>query len=264
MSRIQSYFQQLQNKKALIPYITAGDPHPDLTVDILHTLVDNGADIIELGIPFSDPMADGPVIQQACERALAYNVSLKSVLAMVKEFRQKNQTTPIVLMGYMNPIEVMGYKAFAQQAQDAGVDGVLVVDIPPEESDDLVATLKHHDLDIIYLLTPTTNKERIEKICSIASGFVYYVSLKGVTGSMALDIEAVKEKVEQIKTVTQLPVGVGFGIKDKASAQAVASIADAVIIGSAVIKTMQQAQDNPIQAAGNFIQDIRKGLDNND
>ena len=238
MSRIEKTFIELQQSKktALIPYITAGDPHPDITVSLMHTMVEAGADLIELGVPFSDPMADGPVIQQACERALAHNVSLANVLNMVTEFRQNNQQTPIVLMGYTNPIEVMGYDIFTQRARDAGVDGVLTVDLPPEEAADVNALFQEHDLDSIFLLSPTSTEQRIQSICAMASGFVYYVSLKGVTGAANLDTNAVKEKIAEIKKFTTLPIGVGFGIKDAETAAKVAQIADAVVVGSAIIK----------------------------
>jgi tryptophan synthase alpha chain len=247
MSRIAACFMALSRsgRKALIPYITAGDPNPEVTVPLLHALVDAGADVIELGVPFSDPMADGPVIQQACERALVHHVNLRQVLGMAREFRKKNTTTPLVLMGYLNPVEVMGYDVFAKEAAHAGVDGVLMVDLPPEEGHALVEKLRRQDLDPIYLLAPTTTQARLKKICASASGFVYYVSLKGVTGAATLDISAVAEKVKDIRAFTTLPIGVGFGIRDGASAAAVAAVADAVIVGSALVSRIGALSETP-------------------
>ncbi len=247
MSRIAIRLQTLKaaGRQALIPYVTAGDPNPEITVPLMHAMVDAGADIIELGIPFSDPMADGPVIQRAAERALEYGTSLRDVLAMVSEFRQQDVDTPVVLMGYLNPVEVMGYETFAKAASDAGVDGVLSVDLPPEEAHDLLAALNAHGLDPIFLLAPTTDDERIERICAVASGYVYYVALKGVTGAGGLDVQSVIDKLVQIRRHTDLPVGVGFGIKDADSARAVAAVADAVVVGSALVKKIEQ---NPAQS----------------
>jgi len=238
MSRIANVFAALkaQNRKALIPYITAGDPQPQATVELMHTLVEAGADLLELGVPFSDPMADGPVIQAACERALVHHVSLHDVLEMTSQFRRTNTDTPVILMGYLNPVEIMGYRAFALQAEKAGVDGLLTVDLPPEESHDLVDALNHSGIDPIFLAAPTTTKERLEKITHAGSGFVYYVSFKGVTGANALDVNAVAEKVNQIRQITPLPVGVGFGIRDAESAAQIAQVADAVVVGSAIVK----------------------------
>lgn len=238
MSRISQCFTalQAQNRKALIPFITAGDPQADLTVDLMHSLVKAGANIIELGVPFSDPMADGPVIQRASERALVNGVSLSNVLEMVKRFRQQDTQTPVVLMGYLNPMEVMGYAAFAKAAQAAGVDGVLTVDLPPEEGNEFNRLLREHDLDSIFLIAPTSTARRIQSICAQASGFIYYVSLKGVTGSQALDVEAVAEKLAMVRSHTDLPIGVGFGIRDADSAAAVAKVADAVVVGSALVR----------------------------
>ncbi|WP_455374703.1 tryptophan synthase subunit alpha [Kaarinaea lacus] len=246
MSRISKCFEDLKaaNKKALIPYITAGDPDPGNTVPLVHALVKAGANIIELGVPFSDPMADGPVIQRASERALAHHVSLHNVLDMVREFRKQDQDTPVVLMGYLNPVEVMGYQTFARSAADAGVDGVLTVDMPPEEASSLSEALVAHNIDPIYLLAPTTDEARIKKICDAARGYVYYVSLKGVTGAASLDVGAVSEKISQIRKLTQLPIGVGFGIKDASTAAAIAEIADAVVVGSALINLIEQQMDN--------------------
>ena len=240
MSRIQNRFETLRRdgRKALIPYITAGDPEPSVTVPLLHALVDAGADILELGVPFSDPMADGPVIQAACERALKHHVSLRNVLDMVREFRTKDSATPIVLMGYLNPFEIMGYSVFAAAAQDAGVDGVLTVDLPPEEADAFKAALRAVDIDPIFLLAPNSTPERIARIAAAASGFVYYVSLKGITGAASLDVDGVARKLLEIRAHTTLPVGVGFGIKDAASAAQVAAVADAVIVGSAIVRKL--------------------------
>ena len=215
MSRIAGHFALLkqQGRKALIPYVTAGDPAPSVIVPLMHAMVGAGADIIELGVPFSDPMADGPVIAKAHERALKHNVSLRDVLGMVAEFRQSNTTTPVVLMGYLNPVEVMGYNTFALAAAEAGLDGVLTVDLPPEEADDLTRELQAVGIDPIYLLAPTTTPERIRLITDAASGYVYYVSLKGVTGAATLDIPEVASRLETIRSISDLPIGVGFGIK---------------------------------------------------
>jgi len=246
MSRIQTCFDKLAkaNRKALISYVTAGDPHPDQTVKIMHTLVEAGSDIIELGVPFSDPMADGPVIQAACERALVHGTSLQQVLNMVAEFRQKDTETPVVLMGYQNPIEVMGVKKFSQQAQKNQVDGVLTVDMPIEQAGYAVNEYKKCNIDNIFLIAPTTSSERVKNICDHSSGFVYYVSLKGVTGAGNLDTVEVANKVAEIGKVTSLPVGVGFGIKNAESASKVALIADAVVVGSAIIREIEAHASN--------------------
>jgi len=247
MSRIAQRFADLKacGRKALIPFVTAGDPNPNVTVPLLHDMVEAGADLLELGVPFSDPMAEGPVIQKACERALKHNTSLSDVLVMVKEFRQTDSETPVVLMGYMNPVEIMGYEAFAKAAVEAGVDGLLTVDMPPEEAGDLVAALAEAGIDPIFLLAPTTVDERIAKICADASGFVYYVSLKGVTGAANLDVAAVEHKVDQIRRHTGLPIGVGFGIRDAETAQRVSAVADAVVVGSAVVNRVAENADQP-------------------
>lgn len=247
MSRLQATFETLKadNKTALIPFITAGDPNPSVTVNLMHDMVAAGASILELGVPFSDPMAEGPVIQAACERALEHNVSLTDVLGMVKEFRGKDAATPIVLMGYLNPVEVMGYKTFADAAARAGVDGLILVDLPLEEGEDLISELKARSIDLIFLLAPTSTDERIRLICEQASGFVYYVSLKGVTGAANLDVNAVVQKVKQIRGHTSIPVGVGFGIHDAESAAQVAAVADAVVVGSALVKRVAENADNP-------------------
>ena len=242
MSRINPCFNSIKNdnKKALISFITAGDPSLEVTIGLMHELVDAGTDIIELGVPFSDPMADGPVIQRASERALVNGTNTDDVFNIVREFRKKNESTPIILMGYLNPIEVMGYEVFSTKAKAAGVDGVLVVDLPPEEAEALLSVLKSHELNQIFLVSPTTQGERLKRICEVASGFLYYVSLKGVTGSNRLDVDAVAKKLEQIRSKTELPLGVGFGIKDAQIAKEVGKICDAVIIGSALVERIAE------------------------
>ncbi len=266
MSRIAKRFEALhgRGRKALIPFITAGDPEPGITVDLMHALVESGADIIELGVPFSDPMADGPVIQRASERALAHHVSLHQVIDMVRAFRARDADTPVVLMGYLNPIEVMGYEVFARAARAAGVDGVLTVDMPPEESHDLVVSLREQALDPIYLIAPTSHRARIELIAAAASGFVYYVSLKGVTGAANLDLDAVAAKLAEIRAVTDLPLGVGFGIKDAETARRIARIADAVVVGSALVSRVEAnaaSSANIIKEARTLIGDMRRAMD---
>jgi tryptophan synthase alpha chain len=266
MSRLAQTFQELkrQGRKALVPYFTAGDPSPDLVVDLLKAMVSAGADVIELGVPFSDPMADGPVIQRASERALAKGVSLDDCLKWVADFRKENQQTPIVLMGYANPIERFGQKAFAQAAASAGVDGVLVVDYPPEESEEFSALLKSVSVDPIFLLAPTSTESRMAQVGRLGGGYLYYVSLKGVTGAGHLDTADVAQKVGVVRQHTDLPIGVGFGISDAASAKAVSEHADAVVIGSAIIKLMEQqlAQQQPIvPAVTTFLTGIRTALD---
>ena len=264
MSRIQATFEQLANggRKALIPFVTAGDPDPGISVALMHALVAAGADVIELGVPFSDPMADGPVIQRASDRALRHGVGLDRVLAFVREFRTANQTTPVVLMGYANPIEAMGAARFADEAQQAGVDGVLVVDYPPEECESFAALVRSHGMDLIFLLAPTSSDARIAQVARLASGYVYYVSLKGVTGAGHLDLTEVGEKIPRIRRQTKLPVGVGFGIRDAATAKAVAQFADAVVIGSAIIQQMEAAPaGEQMLCAVRFVQGIRAALD---
>jgi tryptophan synthase alpha chain len=238
VSRLKPTFDALkkQHKTALIAFITAGDPQPSVTVNLLHDMVKAGANVLELGVPFSDPMAEGPVIQAACERALKYHVSLTDVLAMVQQFRQQDDSTPVVLMGYLNPVEVMGYKTFAEAAAAAGVDGAILVDLPPEEGEELIAALKAQYIDPIFLLSPTSSDERMALICQQTAGFVYYVSLKGVTGAANIDVQSVREKVSQIRGHTDIPVGVGFGISDAETAARVAAVADAVVVGSAIVK----------------------------
>lgn len=264
MSRIQTTFSALkqQGRKALIPYITAGDPNPAVTVELMHTLVESGADIIELGVPFSDPMADGPVIQRASERALAHHVGLSTVLQMVKEFRQQDGKTPIVLMGYANPIEAMGAEKFVAAAKEAGVDGVLTVDYPPEECGEFVRRLQDADIDPIFLLSPTTESSRVDMIVNQASGFVYYVSLKGVTGAQNLDITEVADKVAAINAKTGLPVGVGFGVRDAETARAVARIADAVVVGSRMVQAVELSNEtNLTDNVSQLMRELRSAID---
>ncbi|MGQ9686426.1 MAG: tryptophan synthase subunit alpha [Thiobacillaceae bacterium] len=264
MSRIQECFRalQAQGRKALIPFITAGDPSPDLTVPLMHALVAGGADILELGVPFSDPMADGPTIQRSSERALKHGVTLRRVLAMVESFRQTDGKTPVVLMGYANPIEAMGQSLFCQDARTAGVDGVLTVDYPPEEAADFAANLARHGLDAIFLLSPTTSDERIAAIARHASGFIYYVSLKGVTGAASLDLADVAARLPRIRASTCLPVGVGFGIRDAETARRVAEVADAVVIGSRLVEEIERSpRETLLENVQNFVAGVRAALD---
>jgi len=234
-------------RKLLIPFITAGDPDLDTSLALMHTLVEAGADVIELGVPFSDPMADGPVIQAASERALKNGVSLKQVIDLVARFRESNDDTPVVLMGYMNPVETLGYAEFAKRASAAGVDGVLTVDLPPEEASDLVAELDNVGLDAIFLLSPTSPDERVREVCQTVSGYIYYVSLKGITGAGNLDTSAVANKVAHIKSMSDIPIAVGFGIKDAESAAAISKMADAVIVGSALVALVAEHGDDSDQ-----------------
>lgn len=264
MSRIPETFKKLQaqGRKALIPFVTAGDPNPATTVPIMHALVGAGADIIELGVPFSDPMADGPTIQRSSERALKHGVALKHVLGMVREFRTTNRTTPVVLMGYANPVEAMGYAAFAETAQAAGVDGVLVVDYPPEESRQLTDLLKARGIDSIFLLAPTSEDGRMEQVGRMATGYIYYVSLKGVTGAAHLDLQQVTAKLPQIRSHIRLPIGVGFGIRDAQTARAIAAISDAVVIGSRLVEEIESS--DPDRVLGNLstlLGGIRRAMD---
>jgi len=268
MSRITACFEKLKsnNRKALIPYVTAGDSSPEVTVPLMHAMVEAGADIIELGIPFSDPMADGPVIQAACERALEYNVSLSDVIAMVSEFRNSNQNTPVILMGYLNPVEVMGYEVFAKCAAEAGVDGVLTVDMPPEESDELIAALDANKLDPIFLVSPESTNERFKVIAEKSRGFIYYVSLKGVTGVKVIDTDAVAAKLNKLKAFTDVPIAVGFGIKDATSAAAVAKVADGVVVGSSIVKLVAANAGDPQKITteiSSFLAGLRQAMDNN-
>lgn len=264
MSRIKSAFERLnaEGRKALIPFITAGDPSAELTLPLMHTLVEAGADVIELGVPFSDPMADGPTIQRASERALAKGMTLRKVLQLVVEFRKTDEKTPVVLMGYANPIEAMGQEKFAAAAAAAGVDGVLVVDYPPEEALSFGTAMKANGMDPIFLLAPTSTAERITQVAAIASGYVYYVSLAGVTGSGALNVEAVAERLPLIREKTGLPVGVGFGIRDAATAARIAAIADAVVVGSRIIEEIEQSTAATACAKVKaLVADIRRGVD---
>ncbi len=250
MSRLKAKFDKLRKsgRKALIPFITAGDPTPEFTVPMMHAMVEAGVDVIELGVPFSDPMADGPVIQRASERALANNMNLVKVLDMVREFRSADVETPIVLMGYLNPIECMGYESFVSQAQSVGVDGIITVDMPPEEAGDLVDLLDPAEIDPIFLLAPNSTQQRIEKVSAVGRGFIYYVSLKGVTGASNLNVTEVSSKVDQISSATNLPVAVGFGVNSKETAAAIGKIADAVVVGSALIKLIESSLADPSDA----------------
>jgi tryptophan synthase alpha chain len=275
MSRIAATFTQLkaQGRKALIPFVTAGFPYPDVTPELMHAFVAGGADVIELGVPFSDPSADGPVIQQAGDKALAAGIGLVQVLAMVRAFRQRNDSTPVVLMGYANPVErynqkhrradaTEGTSAFVQDAAAAGVDGVLIVDYPPEECEAFAAELNANQMDLIFLLAPTSTDERMQQVARIASGYVYYVSLKGVTGSGALDTDAVEAMLPRIRQHVSVPVGVGFGIRDAATARAISRVADAVVIGSRIIQLIDaQPRDQVAATAETFLREIRTALD---
>jgi tryptophan synthase alpha chain len=264
MSRIQAKFAalQAQGRKALIPFITAGDPEPGQTLPLMQALVAGGADIIELGVPFSDPMADGPTIQRASERALAYGISLKVVLGMVREFRKHDAATPVVLMGYANPVEAYGVEAFARDAKAAGADGALIVDYPPEECAEFATTLKGAGLDPIFLLAPTSVDKRFAEVGAMGSGYIYYVSLKGVTGSAAIDLDEVARRIPAIRDKVGLPVGVGFGIRDAASAARIAAVADAVVIGSRIIEIIEQspAGEAPPRVA-EFLRGVREAMD---
>jgi len=265
MSRIQTVFEQLkqQQRKALIPFITAGDPNPQLTVPLLHALVEAGADILELGVPFSDPMADGPTIQRASERALKHHVGLHHVLDMVAEFRRKNSHTPVVLMGYGNPIEAMGWETFAKRCAEAGVDGVLTVDFPPEESHEAFTHLEAHGIDPIFLLAPTTRDERVQQVAKLARGYVYYVSLKGVTGAGNLDLSAIEQKLPQLRRHIKLPIGVGFGIRDGATASAVAKLCDGVVVGSRIVQEIENSNEQEVVAnVGRLVKELRQAIDN--
>ena len=268
MSRIQATFEHLQaqGRTALIPYVTAGFPFADITPALMHGMVEAGADIIELGVPFSDPMADGPVIQKAGEKALAMGIGMRQVLGHVREFRTRNKTTPVVLMGYANPVErydqVNGKDAFVNDAAAAGVDGVLIVDYPPEECEAFAAQLRERGMDLIFLLAPTSTPERMAQVARVASGYVYYVSLKGVTGSAALDTSTVETMLPRIRAHVNVPVGVGFGIRDAATAQAVGRVADAVVIGSRIIQLLDdQPHEKVVPLAISFLRGVRKALD---
>ena len=266
MSRIEGRFAALRaaGRKALIPFVTAGDPDPAATVPLLHALVEAGADLLELGVPFSDPMADGPVIQRASERALAHHVTLHGVLDMVAAFREQDPDTPVILMGYLNPIEAFGYAEFARAAAAAGVDGILTVDAPPEEAAVLADELGAHGLDPIFLLAPTSDAARIARICELARGFVYYVSFKGVTGASGFDLDAIATRLAEIHAATSLPLGVGFGISDAERAAAVARIADAVIVGSALVRQIEAHPGDPAAARAamtGLLSEMRAAID---
>ena len=268
MSRIASTFKRLQaqGRKALVPYVTAGFPFADITPDLMHAMAAAGADVIELGVPFSDPMADGPVIQQAGEQALACGIGLRQVLEMVRQFRAGDDQTPVVLMGYANPVEHYdirhGRDAFVRDAAAAGVDGVLVVDYPPEECEEFAAKLRAAGVDLIFLLAPTSTDERMRQVARVASGYVYYVSLKGITGAGHLDTAAVEQMLPRIRRHVQVPVGVGFGIRDATSAAAIAKVADAVVIGTRIIQLLQgQPREQALAAVAGFLREIRAALD---
>lgn len=262
-TRITATFTRLnqQGRKALIPFITAGDPDPASCVPLMHALVAGGADIIELGVPFSDPMADGPVIQRASERALKHGVSLRDVIGWVAEFRKTNSETPVVLMGYANPIEAMGADNFVKAAKAAGADGVVVVDYPPEEAEQLVATLDSAGLDTIFLLSPTTSDARLKQVAELGRGYLYYVSLKGVTGAANIDVADVAQRLARIRSHTKLPVGVGFGIRDGETAHSIAEVADAVVIGSRLVQEIEAAPQDAVNRARLFMSGIRAAMD---
>jgi tryptophan synthase alpha chain len=268
MSRISDTFSKLKadGRKALIPYITAGFPFAAITPSLMHGMVEAGADVIELGVPFSDPMADGPTIQRAGDKAIANGVGLKQVLAYVAEFRKKDSTTPVVLMGYANPVErydqIHGEDAFVNHAAESGVDGVLIVDYPPEECEEFAAKLRERNMDLIFLLAPTSTDERMQQVARVASGYVYYVSLKGVTGTAAVDTSAVEAMLPRIRQHVSIPVGVGFGIRDAQTAQAVSRVSDAVIIGSRIIDLLDnQPHEKIVPLAIDFLRGVRKALD---
>ena len=264
MSNIAATFASLKaaNKTGLVTFITAGDPAPGLTVPLMHAMVAGGADILELGVPFSDPMAEGPVIQRACERALKFNIGLKDVFEFVRQFRETNTTTPVVLMGYANPIERIGIAGFIAAASDAGADGAIVVDYPPEECEEFAAAMRAADLDLIFLLAPTSTPERIAQVARVGGGFSYYVSLKGVTGAGTIDTDDVARKVAAIREHVKLPIGVGFGIRDGQTARAVAKVADAVVIGSRIIQELENTpQEGACAAVQAFVSGIRQALD---
>ncbi len=264
MSRIQSTFDKLKQhkRKALIPFFTAGDPDPKLTVPLMHALVEAGADVIELGVPFSDPMADGPTIQRASERALKHGVTLHDVLDMVAVFRKQDASTPIVLMGYGNPIEAMGWETFSARCAEAGVDGVLTVDFPPEESHEAFAHLTKHGIDPIFLLAPTSTSARVERVAKQARGYVYYVSLKGVTGAGNLDLSAIEQKIPQLRKYINLPIGVGFGINNAATALAVAKLCDGVVVGSRIVQEIENSTEkNAVANVSKLVRELRQAVD---
>ncbi len=267
MSRLAATFAELaqKNRKALIPFVTAGDPNPQFTVPLMHAMVGAGVDIIELGVPFSDPMADGPVIQRASERALAHHQSLRTTLAIASEFRKTNGHTPIVIMGYLNPVEVMGYEKFADAVQAAGIDGVLTVDLPPEEAQECTELLKSRGVDPIFLLAPNSSAERIARMDTIGAGYIYYVSLKGVTGAGHLNAAEVETKLAEIRDNTKLPIAVGFGVKDALTAKTIANLGDGVVVGSALISQIEANLHSPAQAKEAIIElltAMRQAMDN--
>jgi len=266
MGRLDKCFKELelQDKTALIVYVVAGDPNRDLTLSVMHEMVKSGADVIELGIPFSDPEAEGPVIQAACERALKNSIRLADVLEIVREFRLQNSHTPVLLMGYINPIERMGYQGFASSASECGVDGTIIVNLPPEEGVALNAEFEKVGIDPVYLLAPTTTEQRAQKVCKASRGFVYYVSLKGVTGAASLDVEDVSKRLDRISKFTDLPIAVGFGIKDGATAAAIGQLADAVVVGSALVDCIAKYDGQPetmLGSVGTLVADFRQAID---
>ena len=264
MSRIQSKFEVLrkQGRKALIPFFTAGDPNPAMTVPLMHALVESGADVIELGVPFSDPMADGPVIQRASERALKHHVGLRDVLQMVADFRSKDAATPVVLMGYGNPIEAMGWEKFAKRCAEVGVDGVLTVDFPPEESHEAFEHLQAHGIDPIFLIAPTTNEARIALVAKLARGYVYYVSLKGVTGAGNIDLTAIAQKIPQLRKHISIPIGVGFGIRDADTARAVSALCDGVVVGSRIVQEIENSNEQQVlENVSRLVKELRIAID---
>ena len=266
MSRLTDKFASLKQsgKKGLIPFITAGDPNPEATLPLMHAMVEAGADIIELGVPFSDPMADGPVIQRASERALLHRMSLRKVLNLVAEFRKTDQSTPVVLMGYLNPVEAMGYQAFVARAQEVGVDGVLTVDMPPEESSELLKLLDEAGIAPIFLLAPNSSDERIRQMGKLGRGYLYYVSLKGVTGASHLDLGDVERKLGEIRRLTDLPIGVGFGVKNAETAAAIAKLADAVVVGSALVGKVEEHGNDTAASRGAIaatLKSMRQAMD---
>ena len=264
MSRIGTVFEALRKagRKALIPYVTAGDPEPGVTLPVLHAMVEAGSDMIEVGVPFSDPMADGPVIQKSSERALKHGTGLRDVLGMIRQFRSKDTKTPVILMGYANPIEALGAEAFVKEASAAGVDGVIVVDYPPEECAEFSALLRSHGMDMIFLLAPTSTPQRVERVAKMASGYIYYVSLKGTTGAGHIDLADVQKNVQRIRDVSGIPVGVGFGIRDGATARAICEFADAAIIGSRIIQEIEAATPATAPACVKvFLSEVRAAMD---
>ena len=264
MSRIAATFERLkrEERKALIPFVTAGDPDPASAVPLMHALVAGGADVIELGVPFSDPMADGPVIQRSSERALKHGVSLKDVIGYVAEFRKADSTTPVVLFGYANPIEALGVERFADAAKNAGADGVLIVDYPPEEAGEIVSLLDARGLDMIFLLSPTTTEKRLKDVAALGRGYLYYVSLKGVTGAANIDLEDVTRQLARIRKFSELPLGVGFGIRDPETARRIASVADAVVIGSRLVQEIEASRPDEVNARVTaFMQSVRTAMD---